>query len=132
MGWGKNEVLIAENGALKREVELLREQLTERREDLAELSRRLINTQEALIAKEAPEAYRDQKDMEAAEARDAASPEEKDFRQKQAQRADIAAQYMNEMEKPLFKDAADMQQLLTRAVGAPTSGDQSLHGNEES
>jgi hypothetical protein len=133
MAWGeKKELLIAENAVQKREIELLREQIGELKQDRLELKGQLQSTQEALIAKESPEAYRDQKyeaDLAAAEEPTEAEQEASRLQRK---RAEIAGRYLVEMESDLFKSPDDMIQILTRGTGAPLSETASLHGNDES
>lgn len=128
----KKETVIAENAALTREVELLREQLGERKLELIEAKRQLQHTQEALIAKESPEAYRDQKYYAEQQRIEAPTTQQLENQKQQARRADIAGRYITEMESPLFKDADDMIQMLTRATSVPLAETHSLHGNEES
>ena len=133
MAWGsKKEMVIAENAALTREVELLREHLDERKIELGELKQQLKYTQDALIAKESPEAYRDQKYIEEQVEQVELTEDQIELQKKQARRAEIASQYINEMESPLFKGADDMIQMLTRATSVPLAETQSLHGNDES
>jgi hypothetical protein len=125
-------VLLAEKGYLLREIEMLREQLAEKRSDILSLREQLRWTQLALVAKEAPEAYRDRQDAEAAAAQRPASPEELEAQQMQADRRDITARYLQELEGPLFKDGDDMIAQLTRVTGVPIGESHSIHGNEES
>lgn len=136
MGWGdKRDMILAENAALKREVELLREMLSENKEERAELKTQLHHTQEALIAKESPEAYRDKKYAE--EQADIAanvtpSDEQREAARIQQLRANTASKFLQETEGSLFKDADDMIDLLMPSLGVPMSEDHSLHGNDES
>lgn len=133
MAWGdKKEALIAEHAALKREVEILREQVVELKEEKQALYRRLTAAHEALVAKESPEAYRDQKVAEELANMPEPSTEELERANLQRRRAEIAQAYINEIEGDFFKDADDMIQQLTRAVGVPLGETASLHGNGES
>lgn len=133
MAWGsKTDLLHAENAAMTREIEMLREQLTERKEEMRELKQQLMATQEALIAKESPEAYRDQKDAEVKANAPVLTDEEREAQRRQHERSELASRYIQELEEPLFKDADDMIQHLTRATGVPLGEPQSLHGNDES
>lgn len=134
MGWGeKRDMLVAENAALLREVDLLREMLAENKEDRADLKSQLRYTQEALIAKESPEAYRDKQDAEAAAELDSGpNAAEAENIRRQGVRTDAATSWLQNMEENLFKDADDMIQQLTRATGVPMGQSESLHGNEES
>lgn len=130
---GKQEKLIAENAALKKEVELLTKYLEERKEEILDLRKQLKYTQEALIAKESPEAYKIQKyEEEMANNQNSLTKEEIKQRKKLIETTKIAGDYINEIENPLFKDPDDMIQGLTRIVGVPLSEDYSLHGNDES
>jgi len=135
MAWGK-EAVTAELAVEKRENELLRERISELKEEIKELKHSLRYTQEALVAKESPEAYRDRKyEQDLAEAelnQKELTSEQIDQRKERAARADIAARYLHEMEKPLFTSAEDMIQQLTRSVGLPMVKTESLHGNSES
>ena len=65
MAWGdKKDMIIAENAAMKVKVEMLAERVEELKEEKLALTEQLRHTQDALVAKEAPEAYRDKKYME--------------------------------------------------------------------
>ncbi len=134
MAWGdKRDMIVAENAALKREVDLLREMLAENKEERKELKDQLYHTQEALIAKESPEAYRDKKYAEEqAELNAEPTDEQKENIRRQGVRTDAAAQFLQSMEGSLFKDADDMVEILTRATGVPMGQEDSLHGNDES
>lgn len=136
MAWGnKKEMIIAERAALQREVELLRDQLDEKKTEITELRGQLKYTQEALIAKESPEAYRTQKWEEEQARHEEAAPlpdgEEAQVRT-QLQKINALSAFASEVERPLFKDADDMIQLLTPARGVPGMETESLHGNAES
>ena len=59
-GSDKNNALLAAQAAAQEvEIRMLREQLAEKRDEIKDLKTSLTRTQDALIAKEAPEAYRD-------------------------------------------------------------------------
>ncbi len=142
MAWGnkqERERLIAEhaaeNVAMKREIDLLREIIVDLKCDKVDLSTRLQNTQEALIAKESPEAYRDQKYAEE-QARFAEDDDMNDARREAARvqgiRAETTFQHLQNLEGDLFHDADDMITLLTPAAGVPMGECHSLHGNSES
>jgi hypothetical protein len=135
MAWGeKRDLLVAENASMKREIDLLREIITDLKQERTELKGQLHHTQEALIAKESPEAYRDKKYAEDQAEMMASAPteEQKEAHRRQAVRADAAADWLRNMEDNLFHDADDMIQHLTRATGVPMGQSASLHGNEES
>ena len=136
MAWGeKRDRLVAENAAMEREITLLREIIVELKEEKVDLRTRLQNTQEALISKEAPEAYHDQKYAEE-QARLASASETTDAEREALRlrnlRADTTFEYLQGIEGDLFQDADDMIQLLTRATSVPMASAKSLHGNEES
>jgi hypothetical protein len=134
MSWGdsKRDLIVAENAAAQREIELLREQITDLRTDRTELKQQLMATQEALIAKESPEAYRDQKYAEDQANQEEVPNTQNEALRLQAKRADITQQWMSEVESPLFKDADDMIQMLIPALGVPMGESPSLHNNDES
>lgn len=134
MAWGeKRDRLVAENAAMEREITLLREIITDLKEERTELKGQLHHTQEALIAKESPEAYRDKKYAEdQAEMNVELTDAQKKHAHEQRVRSDAASSWLQNMEDNLFKDADDMIQQLTRATGVPMGQTTSLHGNEES
>lgn len=135
MAWDKKkELLAAENVALHREVELLRELIAEHKADKIELQKQLRHTQDALVAKEAPEAYRDRMDAEIQAELNSVQPSDAQLEnaRKQRVRSDTASRYLQDTEGSLFKDADDMIQMLTRATGVPLGQEGSLHGNDES
>jgi hypothetical protein len=137
MAWGKKEQVIAENAAIKQEVLMLRERVIELKEEKLALVKQLVNTQEALVAKEAPEAWRDQKYMEEQALIMANADPEKEKEQAEAKRlmelkANTTSNYLRGMEESLFVDADDMIEMFTRAAGVPVLDNHSLHGNDES
>ncbi len=137
MAWGrdKRDLIVAENAAMVRELEMLRERVIELKDEKAELTTQLTHTQEALIAKESPEAYRDQKYMEeqASLAESAGTPEEqKEAIRIQELKAQTTADYMRSMEDDLFMDATDMIELFSKSFETPGMTPHSLHGNDES
>ena len=136
MAWGrdKRDLIVAENAAMVRELEMLRERVIELKDEKAELKTLLTNTQEALIAKESPEAYRDQKYMEeqAALAELVDTPEHKEAMRVQALKAQTTSDYMRSMEDNLFIDAEDMINMFSRSFETPGTTPHSLHGNDES
>jgi hypothetical protein len=125
-------VLLAEKGALLVKVEMLEKYIDEKKEEITRLTEQLRWTQDALVAKEAPEAYRDRMDAEAAANRPEMTEEEKAQRKLYQEKIDITSRYINEIEGQMFIDRDDMIQQLTRGVGSPTANTQSLHGNDES
>lgn len=122
----------AENAALHEKVEMLREMLDDKKEQILALRDQVRVLQEALVSKESPDAWREQKWQEAqAEAEQTEyTPEQiKQFELRAAQTA-MERDHLENIEKPLFKDAEDMMSLLMGPIGAPESA--SLHGDNES
>jgi hypothetical protein len=111
---------------------MLRERLEEKQQEIVDLRAQLKNTQEALVAKQSPDAYREQKLAEYEANMPEPTEEQKEAARVQRIRAEAAGNYISEMEAPLFKDRDDMISLLTKRVGAPLSDSPSLHGNDES
>jgi predicted nucleic acid-binding Zn-ribbon protein len=128
MAWGsKKEQLIAEFATAQAETRMLREMLEYKDHEITELRGQLHRTQEALIAKEAPEAYIDHKIEQ-----DAAKPMTDDQKAKQKQarsQSEMDQKLVASMEGPLFIDADDMQAMLMPALMKPQ---ESLHGDGES
>jgi len=123
--WGKsNEVkLKIENAVLRREIELLKEQLVSKDKQLSTQTQSLDRAYEALVAKEAPEAYRDRKLEE--------PPRPLTFEEKRLRAlAEANRQLLTETESDLFKSPEDMISTLQRVLGGPSL--KSLHGNSES
>ena len=118
----KNELVI-ENAVLKRELELLRQQLASKDQQIVVLHESLDRSYEALTAKEAPEAYRD---------RQIAQPPRELTSEERRMRAlgEANRQLLIETESDLFKSADDMVSQLQRVIGGPTL--KSLHNDEES
>jgi hypothetical protein len=114
---------------LEAQVENLELRLTDRSQENKDLRNMLSRAQDALIAKEAPEAYRDQK-IEEYEANHEMTDEEKEQQRKDRLRAETNATYLENIEQPLFKSADDMIDILTRTDSAPEAA--SLHNNGES
>ena len=122
MAWGDKKLEI-ENAVLKREIELLKEQLAAKDQQIILQQSSLDKAYDALTAKEAPEAYRDRK---IAEPPRELTPEERRMRML----AEANRQLLTETESDLFKDADDMIATLQRVLGGPTL--KSLHGDDES
>lgn len=114
------------------QIEMYEKLLIDKDEEISELKTMLIKTQDALIAKEAPRAYSDQKiaEWESQEL----SPEEEEERRKIKLRAETNANYLADIEKPLFKDATEMIDVLSRTQNGTTSvtAGTSIHGDGES
>jgi hypothetical protein len=134
MAWGskKREELIAELAASKKETEILRELLSYKEKELERLRESLRITQDALIAKEAPVAYIDQRDAREDAKRTELSLEERERREQARAQAEMDKLLLEELEAPLFKSADDMQQILSRPFAASTVGEKSLHNDGES
>ena len=131
-GDSKRDLIVAENAGLTTEVKMLREINVAQKEDIISLRDQLKHTQEALVAKEAPEAYRDRKDLEELQNLPPLTDEEKEQRRISKIRADTIANYAIEMEAPTFRDADDMIEQLTRGTGLDMSEKHSVHENDES
>lgn len=119
--------LIAENAVLKKENELLRDRIEEIRGELVQEKEQVLRLQDALVAKESPLAYSDQRD---AARQDEAPP---DWVRDQIRKLNIERQIVDMEEQPLFRDAQEMEDMmdtLTQSVGVPSPP--SPHGNEES
>lgn len=126
MAWGDNaklRELDIENAVLKREIELLKQQLATKDQQLVLQQTSLDRAYEALTAKEAPEAYRDRK---IAEPPRELTPEERRMRAL----AEANRQLLLETEADLFKSSDDMIAQLQRVLGGPTL--KSLHEDDES
>src|SRR3990167_9634998 len=101
-GKGREELVIelaetkGENRALRSQVEFLQEQLSK--------------TQAALVCKEAPEAYQDQKAAE--ENARPVSPEALEERERMKTQMTLEKRWLENMEQPLFRDADDMEAML--------------------
>lgn len=110
-------------------IELLTGQLASAQEDRAELRSQVTKLQDALVAARAPEAYRDQQ----------LAREEADripMSQEEIERNEIiqktTTEFISGLEKPLFRDANDLDDLLARGLIRTAKTPTSLHGNEES
>ena len=100
----------------------------ELKEDKRELSSKVDKLMEALIAKEAPEAYSDIREDRREER---LTPEDLAERERRQKEARLLSQYEQQIEQPLFRTAEEMMTSLSRASVEPP-GAQSIHGNEES
>lgn len=125
-----NKELVTELIKAKTEVEMLNKMLASKDEDLDNLRTQLYRTQEALIAKEAPEAYFDQKAAE----KDAIppTPEELEKRDKARHQAELDQKLLEDIEGPLFKSAEEMQDLLMRPSMGDIDNTKPLHPGGES
>jgi len=127
MSWGSKDQLISEVSGLKREVELLREFISSKEVEAADLRASIRILQEALIAKESPIAYRDMKSAEEAAAVIQIDPE---IVKRHQQLGEANRLILRDLESDLFRDADDMIDALSRVAGSPQL--RSLHGNSES
>ncbi len=132
-GWGaKKEMLIAEQAAQAVEITLLRERVVELKEEKDDLRKQLTYTQDALVAKESPDAYRDR--MIAEDEANAAplTAEQEEYQKNLMIKAKATKDYIQGMEGPLFKSAEEMHDLLMGALRVEPGATKSLHGNNES
>lgn len=138
MAWGNNEQaernaeLAGLNAGLQKEVEMLLLLVAEKKEEIVALRDQLRWTQDALIAREAPEVYQDRREAEAIADQPEPSEEDKARALVQKKEAEILSGYINGLEKPLFKDADDMCSMLMGVTGVPIADSHSLHNNDES
>ncbi len=110
-------------------VESLQEMLESAQTDRVELQSQVTKLQDALVAAKAPEAYRDQQ-IEKAEANRTPISDEQRERSRIIQKTTDA--YVQGIEKPMFRDAQDMDDLLSRSLMRNIEAPGSLHNNEES
>jgi len=127
MAFGSKVQLEIKVGALEAENNLLKSRIEELEKDRNDLNRRLSSTQDALVAAASPAAYADQK---AEEFESSLTEEDKEKMKLRNLQSEANRTLLESMEQPLFKDADDMIDMFTRAVGPPESS--SLHDNEES
>jgi 3-mercaptopyruvate sulfurtransferase SseA len=97
--------------------------------DRGELKSQVEKLQDALVAARAPEAYRDQQIAKEDEDRIPVSQETIE-RNKLVQ--ETTTEFMSSLEKPLFRSADDLDDLLARAAVRNAEGPASLHRNDES
>jgi hypothetical protein len=127
----KNSALLAaQQAAQEVEIRMLREQLVEKREEIVELKVTLARTQDALIAKEAPEAYRDHIIEREQAVDENLTPEQQSAIEINRIESRAAEELIANMEGPLFKGAEDMISMLSAPTGPPAT--ESLHGDGES
>ena len=91
------------------------------------LREQVLRLQEALISKEAPQAYEQlviDRDPEVEQKAAAWSKIEEENK--------MIGQYLEQIEKPLFSSGEDLIEALAETMGAPEIGKASLHSNEES
>ena len=97
--------------------------------DKVELKSQVTKLQDALVAAQAPEAYRDQQLAREEADRIPMSQDEMD-RNKIIH--DTTTAFISNLEKPLFRDANDLDDLLARSAMRNIKPPASIHGNEES
>lgn len=108
----------------------LQQQLDKAEEEVEFLRGQVLKLQEALVAKESPDAYAMLKADEAAlREEEALTPED---REKREQEAEMTKAWVTNLEKPLFASADDMVTALAQNIGMPFGDEESIHGNEES
>jgi chromosome segregation ATPase len=127
MAFGGKEAVASQLAALNVRVEMLTEQLAEKKEEIRGLKAALSRTQSALIAKEAPEAYLDQR-YDAVESN--MSEEEKRARRIQGEIAAANQTLIRMTEEPLFRDRDEMIDMLSEPPKIDDAP--SLHGDGES
>jgi chromosome segregation ATPase len=110
-------------------VETLQALLDSAQADRGELKSQVTKLQDALVAARAPEAYRDQQLAREEENRVPMDPE---VLEKNRLIAETTTEYMSGLEKPLFRDANDLDDLLSRALMRTIEPPASIHGNDES
>lgn len=101
--------------------------LQDRDNTIDNLNKQVTTLQDALVAKEAPEAYRDRK----ADEYRPTEEEIKDRKERQT-KAKLLSEHLNNMEEPnYFKEPDDLMKYLNPVLMEGTEP-QSLHGNNES
>jgi chromosome segregation ATPase len=110
-------------------IETLQALLDSAQADRGELKTQITKLQDALVSARAPEAYRDQQLEREEKNRVPVDPETIE-RNKIIQ--DTTTEYMSGLEKPLFRDANDLDDLLSRSLMHAIEPAASLHGNDES
>lgn len=132
MAFGSKDMAI-ENArhvaVLEAKLEMREERIAELQTEVSELKAMVIRTQDALVAKESPDAWREGKVAEY-EANHQPTEEEKEEIRKQRLRAETNALYLENMEQPLFKGAQEMIDILSPIRETPRTS--SLHENGES
>ena len=113
--------------AYKEQLDQKTKECEELREDKRVLQTQIFNLQDGLMSIRAPEAYRDQK-------ADEAGFEVDEEKQAEMRRDDgIRHKYVENLEKPTFRSADDIELLLGPAFqGSLGIAEKSIHGNDES
>ena len=110
-------------------VETLQALLDSAQADRVELKSQVTKLQDALVAARAPEAYRDQQIAREEENR---VPMDPALIERNKLIQETTEGYMAGLEKPLFRSADDLDDLLARSLMRTAEGPASLHGNDES
>lgn len=131
-GSGKDKQDFArEIGGLEASNLMLRERLEEKDALIDKLQSQILSLQESILAMKNTDAYKAQKEFQLAENWiDNTDPE---IRAKSERDRQFIGDYFSEIEKPIFKDAQDMTDMISmfnRGAGAPEND--SVHENGES
>jgi len=109
-------VLVIELAVLKKELEIVRTQLEAQAVERERLISMVEGLQRALVAKESPRAYHDQRMAELVE-----NPQEEEERLRRQAVSDGVKDYIKYQEDPLWEDADQMVSSLVGVIGAPES-----------
>jgi hypothetical protein len=117
------------SAVLSMKVELLEKVLQEKTDLIDKLLAQLESTQKALVAKESPEAYREQvtRELEAA-----ITPAQRQAMEEESKKNKLVNQFTTEIEREHYFE--DPDELLSLFTGTLMKGTEpgSVHGNEES
>lgn len=117
---------------LEKDLAVKEELLTRSNSEVDHLRQQVNRLQDAIIAVQHPEAYRELKDDQLLEEGDVGleslgTPEE---RTKLTREAEVQRRYMEMVEGPTFRDADELYHDLGRMIGTPEN--ESIHDNSES
>ena len=113
----------------KGRIEALEEQIKATQADKAGLHDQISKLQDSLISVRAPDAYRDQQ----LEREGPVTGPSSDTIERNRIHQEVTTKYLNGMEGALFRDANDIDELITTGIVRDHSTvSPSLHGNEES
>ncbi len=113
----------------KARIEALEEQLRGALDEKKGLFLQVEKLTDSLISVRAPDAYRDIQ-LEKEEPRPPMSPE---TQERNRVTKDFTERYMSDLEKPMFRDGYDLDELITTGIIRDTDMvPESIHGNEES
>lgn len=116
-----------EVASLSTKVEMLKERVQTLQDEKSELMSQIVKLSDALVAREAPQAYMDQHAELYEE-----TPEEKSNRKKFDKSREVVGEYLRGIEEPLFKDPTEMASILLKGTDTDDIIPPSLHENEES